>query len=298
MFPSLYGGHGIFPPLMRKGHKGHIHRSQPNLSSIIIELYKNHPELKLKEIAEITGASYDYVRKVISRWRRREVTARGGPSSPCLPVHVHGFWYVARLPREDYERCPLGVSRNRNRQKVYRGRFVRVVLFPSGNMVVYPLFPGLPDWRVELRRWLESWLPSGYVDLVLESLESRGEYHVSAWIPPNYLPRELKFRIKGIGRFQVDKTPFRDTLEFQADPEFLSLGRRLHDVENAVKYLAAMLQKLSDKQLENAAAVREFAKQIETHLTVMRELKTAVSELRQTITDLRAEIARLSRSGR
>ena len=276
---------------MRKGHRGHIHRSQPNLSSIIIELYKNHPELKLKTIAEITGASYDYVRKVISRWRRKQVTARGGPSSPCLPVHVHGFWFVARLPGEDYERCPLPVSRNRNRQKVYRGRFVRAVLFPSGNMVVYPLYPGLPDWRYELRRWLESWLPSGYVDLVLDSLESSGEYHVSAWIPPNYLPKQLKFRIKGLGKFQVDKTPFKDTLEFQADPEFLSLGKRFQDVENSLKYMAMILRNMIDRQDENTKTVREFAKQIETHLAVMRELKAAVTELREAIANLRKELA-------
>ena len=280
---------------MKRGNKSNTLRSQPNLSSIIIELYKNHPELKLKDIAEITGASYGYVRRVISKWRRKEVTARGGPSTPSLPVHVHGFWYVARLPPEDYERCPLPVSNNRNRQKVYRGRFVRVVLFPSGNMVVYPLYPALPDWRVELRKWLESWLPSDYVDLVLESLESRGEYHVSAWIPPNYLPKQLSFRIKGIGGFKVDKTHFKDTLEFQADPEFLALGKRLQDVERAVNYMAQVIRGIADRQAENTLAIREFAEQIRVHLDVMRGLREDVRRLSSVIERLERLLERLEK---
>ena len=87
-------------------------------------------------------------------------------------------------------------------------------------------------------------------------------------------------------------------MEFQADPEFLSLGKRFHDVENAVKYLAAMLRKMSDKQLENAVAIREFAEQIRLHLEVMRRIERAVTELEKVIADLRAEIAKLSANRR
>ena len=282
---------------MKKGNRGHKRRTQPNLKSFIIEIYKNHPDLSLKRIAEISGASYNYVRKVISMWRRGEVTFRGGPSTPSLPVHVHGFWFVARLPPDDYVRCPLPVSNNRNRQKVYRGRFVRVVLFPSGNMVVYPLYPGLPDWRDELKRWLESWLPSGYVELVLKSLESRGEYQISAWIPPNYLPKTLKFRIKGLGKFHVDKTPFKDTLEFTADPEFLKMGGMLRELKNTIAYQSQIIKHLCDTQMENSLAIREFAEQIRLHLDVMRGLRREVERLSNTLDRLEKILSRLEEKG-
>lgn len=234
-------------------------------------MYKSNPSLKQKDIARITGASYGYVRKVISRWRREQVTSRGGPRGPWLPVGVHGVWFRQEVPVEDYVRCPLPVSGNRNRQKVFWGRFVRAIFFPSGVVVVYPLGFG---WREELRSWLLSWMgDEGYVDLFLDGLASGGEYHIASWIPPGFMPKQLSFRVKGLGRFHVDKTPFKDTLEFQVDPELLRLRDEMQRLERAFAYQAEVL--------------REYAEQLSLHLAVMRELKKAVDELGGIVKELK-----------
>jgi len=65
-----------------------------------------------------------------------------------------------------------------------------------------------------LREWLKNFLPENYVELFMSSLISRGRREIAAWIPRGSLPRGMRFRIKHLGTFEVDKTPYQDTLEF------------------------------------------------------------------------------------
>ena len=172
------------------------------LRDVILSMYISNPNLSRKQIAEATGASYGYVRNVISRFKRRSLKARRTPSVSSrgfcgLGVDVHGFWFWDNWLPEDYEVCPLPVSGNRNGQKVFRGRFVRFLIFPGGRVVVYPLVKGDDRWRKELIDWLSTWLPGGReaAELYVENLKARGQVHGLPSPPEHQAPQKPQDKV-------------------------------------------------------------------------------------------------------
>jgi len=222
-----------------------------------------------------------------------------------LGVDVHGFWFWDRWLPEDYVRCPLGVVGNRNGMKLFRGRFVRFMIFPGGRVVVYPLFRGDDRWREELVGWLSTWLPGGReaAELYVESLRAGGVVHAAFRVPPGLrLPRNLRIRWPELGlEVGVDGSPWGgaggQTLEIRSSAWLSRLPEELSSVKRAVDLLARVVERQGEALSRYIDVQERYAEQLRLHLEVMREIKRVVGELERAVVELRAEIARLSRRG-
>jgi len=273
------------------------------LKDFILAMYISNPNLTLKKIAEATGASYGYVRNVISRFKRRSLKTRGRAfGACCLGVDVHGVWFCDCWLPEDYEVCPLEPVRNRNRMKLFRGRFVRFMIFPGGRVVVYPLVRGRDRWRRELIEWLSSWLPGGRetAQLYVENLKAGGQVHAAFQVPPNIrLPRNLRIKWPDLGlEVGVDDSPWGgaegQTLEIRSKAWLSQLPEELLNVKRAVNLLARIVEKQGESLARYVEVQEKYAEQIRLHLRVMQRIEQVVAELEKVIVDLRMEIARLS----
>ena len=277
------------------------------LKDFILAMYISNPSLSLKKIAEATGASYGYVRNVISRFKRRSLKPSGRAfRASCLGVDVHGFWFCDQWLPEDYEVCPLEAVRNRNGMKLFRGRFVRFMIFPGGRVVVYPVVRGGDRWRRELVDWLSSWLPGGReaAELYVENLRAKGQVHAAFQVPPNIrLPRNLRISWPELElEVGVDDSPWGgaegQTLEIRSRAWLSQLPEELVNVKRAVNLLAKIVEKQGESLARYIEVQEKFAEQIRLHLSVMRRLEKAVSALEKTLVDLRVEIARLSQNNK
>lgn len=195
---------------------------KPTNKAKIIHAKLSNPKLNLRQISQLTGISYGYTRKTWSQYARKQVTLKGMPRSPSFATSfdVHGWFWWQQVPTEYYFSCPVEVSLNRNRQKVFRGssRF-SFVIFPSGHTYVYPFFFG---WREELERWLLTWRSGDDARLLLDNLVENGQKHFAVHTPD--VPENIRVRIKGVGTFQTDKTPYPDGTCYDAITEILTRG--------------------------------------------------------------------------
>lgn len=194
---------------------------------VIVKLKLQNPSMSLKEVKDNAGCSYAYAREVWSSYMRRQLTIRG---SPLSPLSVHGWFFWNAVPPVWLLNCPLEVSVNRNGQRVFRGRCVSAVFHVSGQVFVYPYFMG---WDLELRDFLLSWWNGERVDLFMGSLVEQGKKEV-AFHTPN-VPANFKVRVKGLGTFKTDTTPYPDgTTEYEIDPDFLKRLARLEKSQKEV----------------------------------------------------------------
>lgn len=225
-------------------------RSDNTLKSSILKAYHADPNISRRAIAVLTGASYGTVRNVISRFNKVQVTTRGSPKPPYsaggvaggrgLPFSFHGWFWSGSWPSDLYEKCPLSVGGNRNGQKRFAGSAFRFVLHKGGKVFVYPRH-GLPaeQWRVSLLEWLQSWVhPRRAVALIGEAnLRRVGAKSYAVHAPG--VPQRINVRLKGIGSFKSDRTPFPDgTLEYEVDP---LLDKRLRKIESTIESLAGRI---------------------------------------------------------
>lgn len=217
------------------------HRTKKEL---IILMKKNNPTLNLKEIGLQCGTSYGYARKVWSEFIRAEVTGKGYTSRALgdvvLPFRVHGFVWTQEVPSHFYDECPLKVSDNPNRQKVFSVKTFSFVIYPKGNIRVYRRVKD-DIWREHLRNWLNSWLAEIWVNEIVDNLVVSPELHLAAPAPDT--PLNFKLNISGLGRFGFDRTPFKDgTIEYEMDPGF---SKHLENLEkNQIQILQILKREL------------------------------------------------------
>jgi len=185
------------------------------------------------------------------------VTTRGGPRDP---YNVHGFILEGEVFAEQVEMCPISPSDNRNLQKHYRGKTFTIVLHKKGNVKVYPYFKG---WRDELKEFLCGFWIEGFVELFVKSLVATGSQSVSVNAP--YVPKNYRFKIKGLGTLITDSTPYKKgTIEFEYDPKFT---RDIQGIKQAMSTFAVAmdqhvklilkLQVVADKMGEVLEAIEE-----------------------------------------
>lgn len=234
---------------------GHIERPQTKKWEII--QYKlQEPKTTLKEISQRVKANYDYTRRVWSRFQRQRVTEKGEPLSP---ISVRPFFLWNQVPADWYLRCPVEASLNRNGQKVWRGGRVSFVVHRGGMVYVYPYFEG---WEGELGAWLSGWVGRDGAEVFLGSLQPYGR-HIAAYAPG--FPRGVVFRIRGVGTFKMDRSPYPDgTVEYEGDPGF---ERRLRGVEKVLESVASSMAR--------------FGVAMEEHLKLIKSLQELVDEMRR-----------------
>lgn len=223
----------------------------PKLSKkdYVIQTKLDNPHLNLREIAEFAKTSHGYARNVWSDYCRRRVTKKGMP----FPFFVKSFAYWNELPSKYYERCPIGPSDNRNLQKVYSTPYFSFVIHKNGSVFVYPF---TADWKPRLRSWMITWTSENFTDLVLDNLVREPRKHVSFYTPG--VPTKYSVRIKGIGRFVTDTTPYpKGTMEYEMDP---FIEKRLNSIEKSMLV---------------------FADGMKQHMKMIEEVRSLVNELRE-----------------
>jgi len=188
--------------------------------------------LSLKDIAKIVKCSYGYARIVWCKYQKSMITTRGSPRDP---YNVHGFILEGEVLAKQVDQCPIKPSDNRNLQKHYRGEKFTIVLHKKGNVKVYPYFKG---WRVELKEFLCGFWNVGFVDLFVKSLVATGSQSVSVNAP--YVPKNYRFKIKGLGTLITDSTPYKKgTIEFEYDPQFT---RDIQGIKQAMSTFAVAME--------------------------------------------------------
>jgi len=120
-------------------------------------------------------------------------------------------------------------------------------------------------WREELREWLLTWMDRDLVDLFMNSLVEHGKREVY-WHTPG-VPKKIRMRIKGIGSFVTDSTPYPDgTTEFEFDPKLMSRIERI--------------ERLMERQ---ARTMETFAVAMEEHVKLVKALQEAAEALKQAV---------------
>jgi len=281
---SAFSRFKIYPPeISLKGDKKlHSEVTLPNnklrtKKDLIIRAKLNNPHLSLKYLAEIYSTKPSYARNVWSQYCRKEVTNKGGPLGALgLPFRVHGSGFWNELEPRFYEFCPVMASSNRNGQKVFSSRDFSFVVHKSGKLWVYP---GSERWREALRDWLETWMDSGRVGLLLDYLVQVSGRHYA--MDASGVPTGFRMRIRGLGTFVVDKTPFQNgTMEAEIDPGF---ERRLDGIESQLSKVAS--------------SMGTFAVGMEQHMALIGELGSLGKELRSVVRELLSLVKALRKAG-
>lgn len=222
----------------------------------IIDAKIRNAHLSLKEIAKIVHCSHSHARRVWAKHQRGMIQRRGSPS---LPYSVHGSWKENAVPVHWLNGCPLVLSRNRNGQRMFKGKRMTLLFHKNGKVMVYAYCDG---WEQEVREFLGSFWNEDQIEGFMASLEDRGTKAVAFDTPS--VPRNFKVRVKGIGSFHTDTTPYPDgTTEFEYDPELL---RRIDGIEKFLSQIASCIQGLGkiiegDSQVmkQNTEALQQFS---------------------------------------
>lgn len=228
--------------------------------------YKLHnPQATLKFIAEKLSVNYDYTRHIWSDYIRSRLTQKGEPLSPIL---FKPYFLWQQVPPGWYERLGLEASVNRNRQKVWRGRRVSVVVHVEGQVYVYPYFQG---WREELEGFFVGWLGGEMGRYLLKELKPFGR-EVAVHAPG--VPRKVTLRVRGLGTVKTDGTPYPDgTLEYEVDPLF---DRRLRRVEE-------LSERSAGRQEDMLRAVEALASNVEALSLNVEKLNQGLVKLTQLL---------------
>jgi hypothetical protein len=139
------------------------------------------------------------------------------------------------------------------------------------------VWPYSPNWREALGNWLSGWLGEEASNLILSNLSEPAIKKEVAFPAPG-VPTGFCLRIRGIGTVKSDRTPWREgTLEYEYDPE---ISERIEALGAQVSARLAAVE----------AALLGFAEQIEAHLSALRGIEAAVSELRAAIADFQRAV--------
>lgn len=220
----------------------------------VIHLKLQNPSVSLKQISMNVHCNYDYARRVWSKFVKKQVTIRG---SPFPPFDVHGWFKWTQVNPIIYESCPIEPSENRNRQKSWRGKRSSLVFHKKGSIHLYPYYA---DWEDEVRQFLLSFVPDGlpHVEAVMQSFKDHGRKEIAFHTPR--VQKNYRIRIKGVGTFQTDATPYPDgTTEYVAD---LGHEKRLDRIEKAML---------------------GFAKGMDQHMAMVNEIRILVHSLQKVV---------------
>ena len=249
---------------MKKHHPIRRHTLKEN----VIKAKLQNPNVSLKIIAENEGASYNYTRKVWSKYQRNVITNKGGAlrSLTPFPFQVQDQGYAIDGPPRWYLECPLEASSNRNAQKVFKSPYYSVIFNKRGSIQLYVFHV---DWEKKLKEWLSSWMVGDEPNIFFEYLTDRGGKHYAVDAPG--VPKGYKFTVPGIASFSTDGTPYKNgTMEFEVDPGF---DKRLNGIESAIWG--------QNKVME------VFSKAMEEHMILIKALQEVAFELKDAVKELR-----------
>jgi len=217
---------------------------------LVIQAKLNNPDLNLREIGEYAGTTHGYARKVWSQYCRKRVTKKGEP----FPFFVKTFAYWNQVQPKYYDKCPIVPSDNRNLQKVHSTAFYSFVIHKNGSVFVYPF---TKNCMPLVEEWIASWAGSDFASLLMDTLVKEPKKHVSFYAPG--VPTKYRVKIKGIGTFTTDRTPYpKGTMEYEMDP---FIERRLNSIESSMKV---------------------FAEGMKQHMALIQEIRQLVKDLRNT----------------
>lgn len=229
-----------------------VTRSQKRSNTIkelVIQAKINNPDLNLREIAEYASTTHGYARKIWSQYNRKRVTTK----AEAFPFFVKTFAYWNQIQPRYYGLCPVAPSDNRNLQKVFSTLYFSFVIHRNGSVFVYPFSK---NWKPLVKEWLLSWMEADMVELLFSSLVEEPKKHVSFYAPG--VPTKYRIRIKGIGTFCTDRTPYsKGTMEYEMDP---FIERRLNSIERSMEI---------------------FAEGMREHMALIKEIRELVKELRE-----------------
>jgi len=180
-----------------------------------------------------------------------------------------------------YGACPVEPSVNRNGQKVFRGRKVSVVLHKNGDFFVYPFFIG---WDEEVTAFLSSWVPGGspHVEAIMRGLQEHGKKEIAFHTPG--VPKNYKIRIKGVGTFKTDRTPYPDgTTEYEMD---LGFEKRLSSIERNLEKFTNAMGQFAVAMSQHLALIEEIRSLIKLQHESAEETRILVEALRKAVDKL------------
>lgn len=142
---------------------------------VIAEKQRNN-HLSLKVIAKIVGCSYSHARRAWARHQKEVIHFRGSPRTPYSDVICHNTWISTAVSEKMILELPLEISKNRNKQRVWKGKHQTAVFFDNGTFGVYPFGR---KWKEELRGFLCKFWGSGIVDDVIADLSPNPDIHIN-----------------------------------------------------------------------------------------------------------------------
>jgi len=257
-----------------------------SIKNIVTELRQKYPKL-----------NYSYARRVWSEYTREKVTnkgvkgntLRGSPSTSLsvgalpglvpgggLPFDVHGWSFGNHVTGRWYVACPGVMCDNRNEQKRFQGSWFSFVIHKQGKCAVYPLFNAPPDrWKGELEDWISSWMGVDAAKLFMMDLREDGRREYAFNTPG--VPKNVKVRIRGLGTFSTDTTPFPNgTTEFTADPGF---GKLIGEAREAANTAVQISRNALSVSAVTSEQLGKFAEQLELHYQVLMGIQKAIERL-------------------
>lgn len=247
-------------------------------SQAIIEMKRENPGMKLKDIATQLGVSYGHCRNVWSEFVRGEVTKKGGASGPLVPFNVHGWLFGNAVPSSWYSDCPVLPSDNRNLQKRHQGPSFVFIIHKTGSVFVNPIYGG-SGWKEDLASWLGTWRHPDAVKLFMDSISETGRREYAMLTPG--VPKNYKLHIKGVGTFSTDTTPFKEgSSEITFDPGFERSVKESKEIANLALSTSVAVSKSMD---ETKQVVADFSKQFALHYDVLRATKETMTGIGTTM---------------
>lgn len=213
---------------------------------VIAEKQRNY-HLSLKEIAAIVGCSYSHARKVWARHQKEVIHFRGSPRSPNADVLCHNTWISTAVTEKMIRELPLEISKNRNKQRVWKGKHQTAVFFENGTFGVYPLSR---KWKKELRGFLCKFWNSGIVDDVIADLSPNPDIHINIKKPE--VPTSFGVRVHELFDFVEDGSHV-GYKEFKLHPKFLERLKKIDRMEQRLSRLELFAEKqlqYSEKQVQ------------------------------------------------
>ena len=252
------------------------------LKETIIKAKLQNPNVSLKIIAKNECASYNYTRKVWSKYQRNIITNKGGAlrSLTPFPFQVQDQGYALDGPPYWYRDCPLEASTNRNGQKVQKTPYYSIVFNKRGSVQLYVYHV---DWEKKLREWLSGWMVHDDLGVFFDYLTDRGGKHYAVDAPG--VPKGYKFTVPGIGSFATDGTPYKKgTMEFEVDPGF---DKRLAGIESAIWGQNKVMEVFSKAMTEHVTLVKSLQEVAHAQEKTTKQFGEAIREIVDMVKEMR-----------
>jgi hypothetical protein len=248
-----------------------------------IRIYNNAPPGV--PFSELFGdkREYAYFRWAVSQYNRGKfgklISQEGHPQTALAGlveegVDVHHTPFREAVPPhwirqlKDTER-----SRNRNGQVVYRdsGGYFGLVGYKNGTVQFSPYLNVKTAWE-RLETYIKTSWGEDRARLFMDALHKSGTQTHVAFHTPGV--SQFRVRIPGIASIEGDRTPWRDgTSEVLIDT---------HDYMNAIRFLKEAAKATIRNQVVFSENEARLAKNMESHLALIEELRELVRTLAET----------------